>query len=286
MSAVGLAGVLNLRRSGREWRGACPACGYASNAFALFEKSGRVRGWCASCGDRAAISGVLERLQGGEAFQRPDPPPGPITPNLAQRTAAALAVWSGAAPAGGTPAALYLARRALPDLAASTALRWRPDVAHPSGGGGRHAAMVALVTDVDGNPQAVHRTYLTRDGRKADLTPVKASKGPVAGGAIRLHPVAAEMVVAEGIETAAAAGVLMGLPAWAAVAAGNLERTMMLPPEVRSVIIAGDPDPPGRAAAEGAARRWRAEGRRVRIAMPDTPPQDFNDLLMSQVSHG
>ena len=111
------------------------------------------------------------------------------------------------------------------------------------------------------------------------------SKGPLAGGAIRLYPIAPELVIAEGIETAASAGRLMGLPAWVAVAAGNLQRTLALPPEVRSVVVAGDPDPAGRTAAEGAARRRRAEGRRVRIAMPDTPPQDFNDVLASRVSH-
>ena len=112
----------------------------------------------------------------------------------------------------GTPADTYLTRRELPGLAASPSLRWRPDVAHPSGGGVRHPAMVALVLDVTGTPIAVHRTYLDRDGRKADLSPVKASKGTIAGGAIRLDPLAPELVIGEGIETSASAGRLLGLP--------------------------------------------------------------------------
>ena len=86
------------------------------------------------------------------------------------------------------------------------------------------------------------------------------------------------MVVAEGIETAASAGAMLGLPSWSAIACGNLRAAMVLPEIVRSVVIAADHDGPGRAAAAGAARRWRAEGRAVRIYQPDTPRLDFNDL--------
>ena len=282
MSGHELAQRLDLRRSGSMWRGSCPVCGYGSDAFALTAKGGRVRGWCASCGKRDEIAGVLLRLEGGEAFARPVAASTPAPSDLAGRTAAAMAVWNGAVPAIGTPADAYLARRALPGLAASASLRWRPDVAHPSGGGVRHPAMLALVVDVTGAPIAIHRTYIDRDGRKAALSPIKASKGPIAGGAIRLDPVAAELVIGEGVETSASAGRLLGLPAWASVAAGNLERSLQLPPEVRSIVVASDPDPAGRAAADGAAKRWRAEGRRVRIAIPDTPPMDFNDILRSR----
>ena len=93
---------------------------------------------------------------------------------------------------------------------------------------------------------------------------------------------APEMLVAEGIETAASAGVLLGLPAWAALSAGNMAAAMVLPPDVRTVTIAADPDGPGRKAAQDAAARWRAEGRTVRIATPDRPDQDFNDLLLER----
>jgi hypothetical protein len=55
-------------------------------------------------------------------------------------------------------------------------------------------AMVALVTDVADRPAAVHRTWLTPDGRaKAPVEPQRMSLGPVAGGAVRLTPVAAEL---------------------------------------------------------------------------------------------
>jgi putative DNA primase/helicase len=74
----------------------------------------------------------------------------------------------------------------------------------------------------------------------------------------------------------------MGLPPWAAIFAGNLARGVVLPPEVRSVVIAADADKPGLDAAAAAAMRWRAEGRKVRIERPDKPGTDFNDLLQSR----
>ncbi len=88
------------------------------------------------------------------------------------------------------------------------------------------------------------------------------------------------LVVAEGAETAASAGVLMGLPAWAALSAGNMAKGLALPPEARRVVIAADPDAPGRIAARDAWLRWTTEGREVRIATPDGAG-DFNDLILA-----
>jgi hypothetical protein len=180
----------------------------------------------------------------------------------------------------GTPAARYLASRGLPLLARSPAIRFRPCCPHPART--YLPAMVALVLDARENVMALHRTYLTPEGRKADVEPNKASLGSFAGGAVHLDPVAEHIVVGEGIETSASAGFLIGLPAWSAIACGNLGHRLVLPQEVRSVTIACDHDADGINAAEAAARRWRREGRTVRIATPDKPYSDFNDLLMER----
>jgi hypothetical protein len=73
----------------------------------------------------------------------------------------------------------------------------------------------------------------------------------------------------------------MGFPAWAAMSAGNMANALVLPPIAHSVVIAADPDEPGRKAAGDAWSRWRAEGRLVRIATPNGSG-DFNDLLRMQ----
>ena len=151
-------------------------------------------------------------------------------------------------------------------------------------GSGRYPAMVALVSDVSAAGVAVHRTYLRRDGTgKADVEPPRAALGPIWGGVVRLndHDPGKPLVVGEGIETAASAGVLLGFPAWAAISAGNLGAGLLLPPEARHVVIAADPDDAGRDAARDAWLRWANEGRTVQIATPDGPG-DFNDLLLTR----
>jgi hypothetical protein len=76
------------------------------------------------------------------------------------------------------------------------------------------------------------------------------------------------------------------LGAWSAISSGNLAKGLVLPPEVRHVIIAADPDDVGRDAARDAWLRWTAEGRTVEIATPNGLG-DFNDLLLAEESrHG
>jgi putative DNA primase/helicase len=279
--ATELATRWSLRRvAGRpEWRGNCPACEY-TDSFVMTMRDGKPLIWCASCGDDRTIMGGLLRGAGGGGGSPPqhDGSRQRDADAAEARKARALALWRGASPCVGSIAAIYLASRGLAGLEASDGLRFRADTPHPNGGS--LPALVALVSDVAGNSMALHRTYLKPDGAaKADVDPPRAGLGPHGGGAIRLHPVAPEIVIGEGIESSASAGRLLGLPAWAAISAGNLAKTLILPPEVRSVMIAADPDPPGMKAANAAAERWRAEGRSVHIATPNKPGRDFNDLL-------
>jgi phage/plasmid primase-like uncharacterized protein len=143
--------------------------------------------------------------------------------------------------------------------------------------------MIALVCSAAGKPLGIHRTFLAKDGSKSRMGPVKASFGPVWSGAIRLDEIADGLpfVIGEGIESSASAGRLMGLPAWAAISAGNLAKGLVLPPDARSVVIAADPDKAGAGAARTAWQRWTSEGRSVRIATPDGLG-DFNDLLRAR----
>jgi hypothetical protein len=139
--------------------------------------------------------------------------------------------------------------------------------------------MVALVTHgATGSPIAVHRTFLASDGGgKAPVDPAKMMLGPCRGGVVRLGEPGTVLMVGEGIETCMAAMQATGNATWAALSTSGL-RSLDLPRDVRDVIVLADGDDPGEAAAQDCARRWKREGRRVRIARP---PQgtDFNDLL-------
>ncbi len=104
------------------------------------------------------------------------------------------------------------------------------------------------------------------------------SLGSLAGGAVRLAPKLADIVVlTEGIEDGLSIAQATGLIAWAVLGTSGL-RTVRLPDAVREVVIAADNDEPGEAAARDAAQRFLAEGRRVKIARP-SKAKDFNDVL-------
>jgi hypothetical protein len=282
-----LADQFCLHRSGRRWRGACPACGYA-DAFVLAD--GRIGpiGWCASCCDKDAIARVL---RSPHRAATPRPQEEKDARDAQARLGRAERLWAACVALPGTTAATYLRARGVDHLGTCLEFRFHPNCPHPTGTTERPVrlpALIAAVRNVDGKFIGVHRTYLRTDGTgKADIEPPKASLGPVRGGAVRLAPIehvltAGELVVGEGIETSAAAGLLLSFPAWAAISAGNLARGVVLPPDVRRVVIAADPDPAGRDAAHAAWFRLRAEGRRVEIATPNQDNCDFNDLLLQR----
>ena len=76
---------------------------------------------------------------------------------------------------GGDPVAQYLDSRGIRLDAWPVALRYNPglDYWHDGRSMGWHPAMLGAVTDPTGKLVSVHRTYLTQDGRKADLPVVK-----------------------------------------------------------------------------------------------------------------
>lgn len=288
--AVELAERFRLDKRPRSWGGDCPACGYPRAFSIRVGKGARPSLYCANGCTQETLGEAAEKVLGGAWMPALRPDQREADQARAAKQAAAQRLWAGSTPCAETAAARYLAGRGIGHASTSAALRFRGDCRHPEGG--RLPAMVGLVQDAAGRPIAAHRTYLTREGGKAAADPVRASLGPAWGGAVRLDPAAPSLVIGEGIETAASAGLLLGLPAWAAVSAGNLGRGLVLPPEVNDIVIAADPDAAGATAAAAASARWIAEGRRVRIATPDTAGTDFNDLLqnsaqrVAEVDHG
>lgn len=269
-----IAERFKLKPAGRgEYRGTCIVCAYADAMVLRQGKFGPI-GWCASCQDTASIKAALSAAGVGGMISHPESATRPRRSSLA----GAQATWRDARPlTGNDPASKYLAWR-LGGAITSPAFRYLRGCSHPMGT--RHPALICEVVDAAGEQIGCQRIFLDAHGQKAGVTPAKACKGRVWGGAIRIGGLAPEIIVAEGPETAAAAGLLLRLPAWSAVSAGNLAKGLVLPPEVKTVVIAADHDKPGLDAAEAAARRWKAEGRAVKIIKPPTPGHDFADVLL------
>jgi hypothetical protein len=196
-----------------------------------------------------------------------------------QRTKLAKALWNKAGPPAGSPVETYLRGRGI-TCPISPTIRYLPDAKHTPTGLLLPCMIAAITIWPARDVQAVHRTFLTADGRKK--SPVSQNKmmlGPVRGGAVRLADAGDELIVGEGIESCLSVLQATRKPTWAALSTNGME-SLVLPDEARDIIIAADHDQPGLRAARRAADRWVAEGRKVRIAKPTIEGTDWNDVLM------
>jgi putative DNA primase/helicase len=107
----------------------------------------------------------------------------------------------------------------------------------------------------------------------------------VRGAAIRLFEPESELALAEGIETALAVHLRLGLPVWAAGNAGALE-AVEIPASVISVSIFADCDENycGQAAAYQLAHRLAAGTRKraVAVYVPRETGKDFLDVYFAR----
>jgi len=186
------------------------------------------------------------------------------------------------------PATFYLQHRGIPSAKPlPDCLRFHPALPywHEGENLGLFAAMVAPLVDHNGKVVALHQTFITADGRKADLPIVKKltrTAGPIEGTCIPLFkPERGCIGIAEGIETALAASCETGVPTVAAYCANNLA-TYRWPSGVRQLVIFADADKAGRAAAYKLRNRALKAGLRVEIMLPATEGADWCDVLAEQ----
>jgi len=258
----------------------CPAHEDGTPSLSITQAERRVLVHChAGCSQADVLAALrARRLWSDEAGPQRFTPRRRPRPPRPQPSAFAQEIWRDAHPARGTLVETYLAARGL-TLPDRPVLRFHPGLLHRDDGG-RWPAMVALVQHgIDGTAQAIHRTFIARDGRgKAAVPSPRMTLGPCSGGAVRLAEAGATLMVGEGIETCLAAMQASGLPAWSALSASFMA-SLHLPAYVRDVMVLADGDDAGERAACAAAERWRDEGRRVRIARPPRG-MDFNDMLV------
>jgi hypothetical protein len=279
-----IAKALGGRKVGNGWMACCPAHHDREPSLSISDtEDGKILVHCHAGCDQRGVVAVLRSLGLWRDYH-----PNSIehsTPRtkgnkkrgsvVADETA--LKIWRSSVSANGTLVETYLAGRGLRGPLPPT-LRFHPGLKHPSGG--FWPAMVAAVTRGVGSRQlAIHRTFLAPDGTaKASIDPQKML-GPCRGCAVKLAEPGKVLMVGEGIETCLAAMQSHALPAWAALSTSGL-LALDLPRHLRDVLVLADGDEAGRAAARGAALRWKREGRRVRIAYA-VEGMDFNDMLLT-----
>ena len=184
----------------------------------------------------------------------------------------------------GDPVTLYLTRRGfgglwpLPECLRTHRARpyW-----HEGEMLGTYPAMLAPLIAPDGRMLAVHRTYLHRDGRKAEVATLRkltGAAGSLAGACISLFKPAHGCIgIAEGIETALAAWCASGVPTVAAYSAGNLA-AWQWPADVQRLVIFADHDPAGAEAAEKLQGRALRAGLQASVMTPTDAGADWCDV--------
>lgn len=274
-------------------QGPCPVCEEGKDRFRFDDKDGAGTWYCNRCGAGDGVSLVmavncwefkeaakwLEEMVGGVATE-----PVQAAPDHSKARMLMNRLWRESRPlSDGCPVSLWFQNR-VQFVPTCADLRYHPKLCYQDGKDGErsfHPAMLAMVRDVNGKPVSLHRTYLTMDGKKANVPkPRKMPYGAEmpAGAAVRLMPFTEVAGIAEGIETAFAAWQLFGVPTWSALNAGALEKWVA--PSGVAVTIYADHDEAGRKAARELGGRLLDRGENVHIYTPEKSGDDWNDVLL------
>lgn len=280
--------TVKLTRAGNEYKACCPFHADRSPSFTIF--SGGDRFHCFGCGASGDVFDFLGRVHGVGLRQAADMLAGGELPSVEYAPVAAnetgdrldevRSIWRNAVPAKGTLVETYLRSRGL-HLPIPETIRFaqrRYGMRGPE-----HPVLVAAVSSIDGTLSGIQRTYLAADGTgKLAVAKPKLSLGRVSGGAIRLAPLTASLVVCEGLEDGLTLQQELGVAVWCAAGASMLP-AMRFPDIVQSITIGGDADDAGRAAVRKAGAAFSERGISTRAFFP-VDASDFNAELMGRVA--
>lgn len=216
----------------------------------------------------------------GERSEGTTPPFGDA--HMAHRAAD---IWHEAGPLPASLGQRYLASRAI--TRTSSELRYHPRTPLGRGRLVRHRPAIIAAIRQHGRLLAIQRLFLSSNplGLAGDLARPKLTLGRPLGGAVALDPAEPVLGLAEGIETALSASILLGMPVWATLGNERLAR-IALPPVVRKLILLADADRPGRLAAYDAAATYAATGIEIETLWPWHGLNDWNDVLRQQRGGG
>ena len=274
---------------------ACPLCGKEN--FRFDDKNGRGTfictcgagdGWKLLCETqgvdfRAALEMVAPLLGTVEPVFTGSKPK-TISPQMARK------IFEGAEKASrGNLTGRYLINRGL--RACPETLWFHPAILEKDSGQ-KMPAMLAVLANRAGEAVAIHRTYLTPDGRRAEISDPKKVTPNVAGKdltgrAVRLFPPEDKCLgIAEGIENALACYEIHGIPTWASTTANLM--IAWEPPEgvpLRKIFIFGDHDTSytGQSAAYQLAHKLKVRRKiDVGVMLPMQPGTDWLDELVER----
>ena len=217
----------------------------------------------------------------------PAPPPKPSR-FLAQTASpeAARRLFAMSRPIHGTLAEAYLRKRGITSLRGTGSLRFHPRCYYRPD---EHSAtetwpaMVAAVTDLDGQLTGAHRTWLDPEGfhpirlGKAPIDTPRRALGDLLGHAVRFGVAGDVMAAGEGIETMLSLRMaLPGMPMAAALSAAHLS-AILFSDTLRRLYIARDDDPAGDGAMTTLIERATADGIEAIVLSPTL--RDFNEDL-------
>lgn len=288
--------VTKLRPAGDQLKGLCPlheertASFYVDNAKGVWYCHG-----CQASGDVVTLVRIMgkqtfleacEWLVGSEYTCLPDHQQSVrvAAGRRALNVGLAKAEWRSATSIAGTLAATYLAGRSLEGAIPGSVRfgyvpRWYDKATGEAGP--RYPAMISACQDVDGSVTGIQRLFLTNFAAKSTNGAPRLSLGQIRGGALRLGPEASQIILCEGVEDGLS---LMKMfpqtSVWVALGAGNMAHVVM-PANVKHVVLAGDNDPTGRAAVSLAREAFELCMLQVDEIYPDNPFLDFNEAYMA-----
>jgi Toprim domain len=181
----------------------------------------------------------------------------------------------------GTVAETYLRNRGVTALHGTAKLRfhprcyYRPDHDAPTQ---TWPAMIAAVTDFDGEITGAHRTWLDPSGEdKAPIDTPRRAMGHLLGNAVRFDMAQDVMAAGEGIETVLSLRCVMpDMPMVAALSAAHMA-AILFPVTLRRLYIVRDNDAAGDGAAAALIDRAKALGIEAITLSPTL--EDFNEDL-------
>lgn len=280
---------VELRRRGREWWGRCPFHEDGTPSFKVDpERQGYHCFGCSAHGDaldfvmamdRIDMKAAIERLEqlAGKAPDRHRRQQAPRARPAGDNSPLAQEIWQQSERIHDRLALDYLVcRRGIPAWD-DDRLRWHPECPW---GAERVGCIVCPVTSHETRRVvAIWRIKPALDGKveRRGLGPAKHNLAPI------WWPEADEIGITEGVEDALAVRHLTGLPAWAALSAGNMAELRGVPTWIRHVTIFADLDDVGRRSAHALADRLRAEGREARVVRA-IDAKDPNDALLARAA--